>query len=115
MLAAPFLLNGGAGMKVYRRIGRALSRKSAGGSGMGAEESGADFFFGAWLRWQSLVCSGSTTSWVAPHRAAAAALCPCVAMTLVLIPLVPQVCWSLRAPPWWARPSRTQVGGCNLV
>lgn len=46
VIAAPFLLNGGAGMKVYRRIGRALSRRAV--SGIGAEESGADFFFGAW-------------------------------------------------------------------
>lgn len=45
MLAAPFLLNGGAGLKVYKRIGRVLSRKAA--SGVGSEESGADFFFGA--------------------------------------------------------------------
>lgn len=45
VLAAPFLLNGGAGWKVYKRIGRVLSRKSV--AGVGAEESGADFFFGA--------------------------------------------------------------------
>lgn len=45
VLAAPFLLNGGAGLKVYKRIGRVLSRKAA--SGVGSEESGADFFFGA--------------------------------------------------------------------
>jgi Trk K+ transport system NAD-binding subunit len=44
VLAAPFLLNGGAGLKVYKRIGRVLSSKST--AGMGAEESGADFFFG---------------------------------------------------------------------
>ncbi len=45
VLAAPFLLNGGAGWKVYKRIGRMLSRKAV--AGVGAEESGADFFFGA--------------------------------------------------------------------
>ncbi|EFN59045.1 hypothetical protein CHLNCDRAFT_56692 [Chlorella variabilis] len=43
VLAAPFLLTGGAGMKVYKRMGRALSRKAQGGL---VEESGADFFFG---------------------------------------------------------------------
>jgi hypothetical protein len=43
VLAAPFLLTGGAGIKVYKRIGRAFSRKAAEGL---VEESGADFFFG---------------------------------------------------------------------
>lgn len=45
VLAAPFLLNGGAGLKVYKRIGRALSRKTPAGGA--AEETGADFFLGA--------------------------------------------------------------------
>lgn len=45
VLASPFLLSGGAGWKVYKRIGRALSRKA--GYGAALEESGADFFLGA--------------------------------------------------------------------
>ncbi|KAL4432402.1 hypothetical protein ABPG77_001701 [Micractinium sp. CCAP 211/92] len=46
VLAAPFLLTGGAGMKVYRRMGRAFRRSGAEEETGLVEEQGADFFLG---------------------------------------------------------------------
>lgn len=46
VVAAPFLLTGGAGMKVYRRMGRAFRKgKSQEATGL-VEEQGGDFFLG---------------------------------------------------------------------
>ena len=122
VLASPFLLSGGAGWKVYKRIGRALSRKA--GYGAALEESGADFFLGA-PGCACMMRTGSRESSRAAQQRCTATVQLVVQAACTLPPLLlrrrptplrlptrrTQACWSARGPLWWARASMMQVGG----